>query len=108
MEGIRPPTKETAVWPIRAPGRRRVSQNPVNGRASQLCDAALYFGFAVAEFGLGKDGPRRKECGMPRVKVGVENGTDIEIYYEDHGSGHPVVLIDGYPFNGRSWEPHER
>jgi hypothetical protein len=30
---------------------------------------------------------------MPRVKVGVENRTDIEIYYEDHGSGHPVVLI---------------
>ena len=41
---------------------------------------------------------------MPRVKVGVENGTDIEIYYEDHGSGRPVVLIHGYPLNGRSWE----
>jgi non-heme chloroperoxidase len=45
---------------------------------------------------------------MPRVKVGVENGTDIEIYYEDHGSGHPVVLIHGYPLNGRSWERQER
>jgi non-heme chloroperoxidase len=41
---------------------------------------------------------------MPRVKVGVENGTDIEIYYEDHGSGRPVVLIHGYPLSGRSWE----
>ena len=41
---------------------------------------------------------------MPRVKVGVENGTDIEVYYEDHGSGRPVVLIHGYPLNGRSWE----
>jgi len=41
---------------------------------------------------------------MARVKVGVENGTDIEIYYEDHGSGRPVVLIHGYPLNGRSWE----
>jgi non-heme chloroperoxidase len=41
---------------------------------------------------------------MPRVKVGVENGTDIEIYYEDHGSGRPIVLIHGYPLNGRSWE----
>jgi non-heme chloroperoxidase len=45
---------------------------------------------------------------MARVKVGVENGTDIEIYYEDHGSGRPVVLIHGYPLNGRSWERQER
>jgi non-heme chloroperoxidase len=45
---------------------------------------------------------------MPRVKVGVENGADIEIYYEDHGSGRPVVLIHGYPLNGRSWERQQR
>jgi non-heme chloroperoxidase len=45
---------------------------------------------------------------MARVKVGVENGTDIEIYYEDHGSGHPIVLIHGYPLNGRSWERQQR
>src|SRR5258707_3907056 len=45
---------------------------------------------------------------MARVKVGVENGTDIEIYYEDHGSGRPVVLIHGYPLSGRSWERQQR
>ena len=45
---------------------------------------------------------------MARVKVGVENGTDIEIYYEDHGGGRPVVLIHGYPLNGHSWEKQER
>jgi non-heme chloroperoxidase len=45
---------------------------------------------------------------MARLKVGVENGTDIEIYYEDHGSGRPVVLIHGYPLNGRSWERQHR
>jgi non-heme chloroperoxidase len=45
---------------------------------------------------------------MARVKVGVENGTDIELYYEDHGNGHPVVLIHGYPLNGRSWERQQR
>jgi non-heme chloroperoxidase len=45
---------------------------------------------------------------MARVKVGVENGTDIEIYYEDHGGGRPVVLIHGYPLNGRSWERQQR
>jgi non-heme chloroperoxidase len=38
------------------------------------------------------------------VTVGTENTTDIELYYEDHGSGQPVVLIHGYPLDGHSWE----
>jgi peroxiredoxin len=38
------------------------------------------------------------------VTVGTENSTPIELFYEDHGSGTPVVLIHGYPLNGRSWE----
>ncbi|MFZ4246164.1 alpha/beta fold hydrolase [Streptomyces griseoincarnatus] len=41
---------------------------------------------------------------MPFVTVGQENSTDIELYYEDHGSGQPVVLIHGYPLDGHSWE----
>jgi non-heme chloroperoxidase len=41
---------------------------------------------------------------MAFVKVGTENTTDIELYYEDHGSGQPVVLIHGFPFSGRAWE----
>jgi len=41
---------------------------------------------------------------MPYVNVGKENSTDIELYYEDHGSGDAVVLIHGYPLNGASWE----
>jgi non-heme chloroperoxidase len=41
---------------------------------------------------------------MPYVKVGKENSGDIELYYEDHGSGDPVILIHGYPLNGASWE----
>lgn len=41
---------------------------------------------------------------MPFVTVGQENSTAIDIYYEDHGSGQPVVLIHGYPLNGDSWE----
>jgi non-heme chloroperoxidase len=41
---------------------------------------------------------------MPYVTVGKENSGDIELYYEDHGSGIPVVLIHGYPLNGASWE----
>jgi len=41
---------------------------------------------------------------MPYVNVGKENSADIELYYEDHGSGNPVVLIHGYPLSGASWE----
>jgi len=44
---------------------------------------------------------------MPHVSVGTENGKDIKIYYEDHGSGRPVVLIHGYPLNSDSWERQE-
>ena len=45
---------------------------------------------------------------MPRIAVGTENDAPIEIHYEDHGSGEPVVLIHGYPLNGNSWERQER
>ena len=45
---------------------------------------------------------------MPYVTVGSENNADIDIYYEDHGTGQPVVLIHGYPLNGHSWERQER
>jgi non-heme chloroperoxidase len=38
------------------------------------------------------------------ITVGQENSTPIELYYEDHGSGKPVVLIHGWPLSGASWE----
>ncbi|SEN17071.1 alpha/beta fold hydrolase [Actinacidiphila rubida] len=41
---------------------------------------------------------------MPFITVGQENTTDIELYYEDHGTGRPVVLIHGFPLDGHSWE----
>jgi len=41
---------------------------------------------------------------MPTISVGQENNADIEIYYEDHGAGQPVVLIHGYPLSGRAWD----
>lgn len=41
---------------------------------------------------------------MARITVGQENSGSIELYYEDHGSGKPVVLIHGWPLSGRSWE----
>ena len=41
---------------------------------------------------------------MPYITVGKENSENVELYYEDHGSGKPVVLIHGYPLSGASWE----
>ena len=41
---------------------------------------------------------------MSYVDVGKENSTSIHLYYEDHGSGHPVILIHGYPLSSASWE----
>jgi non-heme chloroperoxidase len=41
---------------------------------------------------------------MSYINVGKENSSNIDLYYEDHGSGNPVVLIHGYPLSGASWE----
>ncbi len=41
---------------------------------------------------------------MSKLTVGTENDTPIELHYEDHGAGRPVVLIHGWPLSGRSWE----
>src|ERR1700747_2299127 len=44
---------------------------------------------------------------MPFITVGQENSSAIQLYYEDHGSGPPVVLVHGYLLDGRSWEMQE-
>ncbi|MEU4777671.1 alpha/beta hydrolase [Micromonospora sp. NPDC023633] len=41
---------------------------------------------------------------MPFITVGAENSAPIDLYYEDHGSGQPIVLIHGFPFSGSTWE----
>jgi pimeloyl-ACP methyl ester carboxylesterase len=41
---------------------------------------------------------------MAFLTVGKENNTDISLYYEDRGTGKPVVLIHGWPLSGASWE----
>ena len=40
---------------------------------------------------------------MPYVTVKETSG-NVELYYEDHGFGKPVILIHGYPLSGASWE----
>ncbi|AWB92259.1 alpha/beta fold hydrolase [Aeromicrobium chenweiae] len=45
---------------------------------------------------------------MGLITVGDENGTPVELYFEDQGGGQPVVLIHGYPLSGHSWERQTR
>ncbi|SIO06409.1 alpha/beta fold hydrolase [Agromyces cerinus] len=45
---------------------------------------------------------------MPFITVGTENSAPVELHYEDHGAGQPVVLIHGYPLDGDSWEKQSR
>ncbi|MCQ1954609.1 alpha/beta fold hydrolase [Arthrobacter sp. zg-Y238] len=45
---------------------------------------------------------------MGYIEVGTENSTAIHLYYEDQGTGRPVVLIHGYPLDGHSWERQTR
>lgn len=44
---------------------------------------------------------------MAYITVGQENSADIELFYTDQGSGHPVVLIHGFPLNGESWNKQQ-
>jgi pimeloyl-ACP methyl ester carboxylesterase len=41
---------------------------------------------------------------MPYINVGQENTGNIDLYYEDHGTGKPVVMVHGWPLSVRSWE----
>jgi pimeloyl-ACP methyl ester carboxylesterase len=29
----------------------------------------------------------------------------LDIYYEVHGTGEPVLLVHGFPLSGRLWQP---
>src|ERR1700693_5030074 len=83
-------------------GRSSASGNSISRRdslalAAAALTAALLPTFAFAE-------TRKESSSMSYIKVGQENSTPIEIYYEDHGSGSPVVLIHGWPLNGDAWE----
>src|ERR1700694_5753543 len=48
--------------------------------------------------------PDSRSTTMGMITVGKENSTSIDLYYEDHGAGTPVVLIHGWPLSGASWE----
>jgi pimeloyl-ACP methyl ester carboxylesterase len=59
---------------------------------------------AVSESHFSTHSDGRRESMSNYITVGEENSTQIKLYYEDHGSGSPVVLIHGWPLSGASWE----
>src|SRR5438132_14109895 len=83
-------------------GRSSASGNGISRRDSLALAAAGLTAPLLPTFSLAQT--RKESSPMSVIKVGQENSTPIEIYYEDHGSGSPVVLIHGWPLNGDAWE----
>jgi non-heme chloroperoxidase len=80
---------------------------PASGNGLSRRDALTFAaaGLAAPLLPAASFAETRKETNpMSTIKVGQENSQPIEIYYEDHGSGSPVVLIHGWPLNGDAWE----
>jgi non-heme chloroperoxidase len=77
--------------------RNSISRRDALTLAAAGLAAPLLPAFSFAE-------TRKETTPMSYIKVGQENSQPIEIYYEDHGSGSPVVLIHGWPLNGDAWE----
>jgi pimeloyl-ACP methyl ester carboxylesterase len=83
-------------------GQSPASKNSISRRDSLALAAAGLTAPLLPTFSLAQT--RKESSPMSVIKVGAENSTPIEIYYEDHGSGSPVVLIHGWPLNGDAWE----
>lgn len=83
-------------------GRSPASGNSISRRNSLALAAAGLTAPLLPTFSLAQT--RKESSPVSVIKVGKENSTPIEIYYEDHGSGSPVVLIHGWPMNGDAWE----
>jgi len=43
-----------------------------------------------------------KNINMPYITK--QNSKNFELYYEDYGTGQPIILIHGWPLSGKSWE----
>src|ERR1700719_3496666 len=83
-------------------GRSSASGINISRRDSLALAAAGLTAPLLPTFALAQT--RKESSPMGVIKVGQENSTPIEIYYEDHGSGSPVVLIHGWTLNGDAWE----
>lgn len=88
--------------------RKRAAQDGPTRRDFLRTGAATVAAATVAAPAVPSQEPRPNSRSTPmgsnRIRVGKENSTNIELYYEDHGSGSPVVLIHGWPLSGASWE----
>src|SRR5712692_6547651 len=88
--------------------RKRAAQDGPSRRDFLRTGAATVAAATVAAPAVPSQEPRPNSRSTPmdsnRIRVGKENSTNIELYYEDHGSGSPVVLIHGWPLSGASWE----
>src|SRR5258708_39301824 len=88
--------------------KNRAAQDGPSRRDFLRTGAATVAAAAVAAPAVPSQEPRPNSRSTPMdsnlIRVGKENSTNIELYYEDHGSGAPVVLIHGWPLNGASWE----
>ena len=88
--------------------RKRAAQDGPTRRDFLRTGAATVAAAAVAAPVAPSQEPRPNSRSTPmgsnRIRVGKENSTNIELYYEDHGSGSSVVLIHGWPLSGASWE----
>src|SRR5256885_2790664 len=88
--------------------RNRAAQDDPSRRDFLRTGAATVAAAAVAAPAVPSQEPRpnARSTAMDsnRIRVGKENSTPIILYYEDHGSGAPVVLIHGWPLSGASWE----
>ena len=83
-------------------GRSPASENSISRRDTLALAAAGLTAPLLPTFSFAET--RKETSPMSYIKVGQENSQPIEIYYEDHGSGSPVVLIHGWPLNGDAWE----
>jgi len=87
---------------------KRAAQDGPSRRDFLRTGAATVAAAAVAAPAVPSQEPRPTSRSTPvdsnQIRVGKENSTNIELYYEDHGSGSPVVLIHGWPLSGASWE----
>src|ERR1700676_4274267 len=104
MNQTRRPTmkRDQAATGAADSGRSSASGNSISRRDSLALAASGLTAPLLPTFSLAQT--RKERSPMSVIKVGQENSTPIEIYYEDHGSGSPVVLIHGWPLNGDAWE----
>ncbi len=92
--------EQTSETPTRR-SRREYLQMAAAAMALPLVASAA--GTETAPSDKHTNGESRRKS-MTHITVGQENSKPIELYYEDYGSGSPVVLIHGWPLNGASWE----